>query len=327
MLSKYAPLLELSGYAPAIPTPFKKSGEVDVGALERFCDWQIGEGARALVVCGTTGEASTLTEAEHTSIVRAAVNVAGGRVPVIAGAGSNSTVHAKALAKDSEAAGADAVLSVVPYYNRPTSRGLYEHFMATMNAVSIPVILYDIPSRSGCALGEDTIARLAQHPRCLGLKDAGGDPARALRLHEKLGPKFRLFCGDDALALGFFAHGADGCISVTSNVAPRLCSEMYEAWRTGNIKECQRLTVVILDLTRVLFREASPAPVKFALDLRGFMSGRVRLPLCEVSEPTKFEISSILADVLGPNVVVPAAQKARHKTAYSAALGRANPQC
>ena len=151
MLSKSPPLLELFGYVPAVPTPFKKSGEVDIAALERFCDWQIGEGARALVVCGTTGEAPTLTEAEHTTIVRAAVTVAGGRVPVIAGAGSNSTVHAKGLAKDAEAAGADAILSVVPYYNRPTPRGLYEHFMATLNAVSIPVMLYDIPSRSGCS--------------------------------------------------------------------------------------------------------------------------------------------------------------------------------
>jgi 4-hydroxy-tetrahydrodipicolinate synthase len=322
MLSKSPPLLELFGYVPAVPTPFKKSGEVDIAALERFCDWQIGEGARALVVCGTTGEAPTLTEAEHTTIVRAAVTVAGGRVPVIAGAGSNSTVHAKGLAKDAEAAGADAILSVVPYYNRPTPRGLYEHFMATLNAVSIPVMLYDIPSRSGCSLAEETLARLAQHPRCLGLKDAGGDPTRALRLREKLGPKFRVFCGDDALALGFFAHGADGCISVTSNVAPRLCNEMHEAWRSGNIRECQRLTAVILDLTRVLFREASPAPVKFALDLRGFMSGRVRLPLCEVSEPTKYEISSILAEILGPNVVVmdPTAKTARRKSVYADAL-------
>jgi 4-hydroxy-tetrahydrodipicolinate synthase len=323
MLSKFALVRELSGYAPAIPTPFKKSGDVDVAALERYCDWQIKEGARALVVCGTTGEAPTLTEVEHDTIVRAAVNVAHRRVPVIAGAGSNSTVHAKALARDAEAAGADAILSVVPYYNRPTQRGLYEHFTATMNAVSLPVILYDVPARTGCTLGEETIIRLAQRPRCFGLKDAAGDPTRALRLRAKLGPQFRLLCGDDALALAYFVHGGDGCISVTSNVAPRLCKELYETWIKGNTRDSQRLMLMILDLTRVLFREASPAPVKCALDFRGLMSGRVRLPLCEVSGPTKYEISSILAEVLGPDVSVTNAgglQKPRRSASLTGAF-------
>jgi 4-hydroxy-tetrahydrodipicolinate synthase len=320
MLSTLPLLRELCGYLPAVPTPFKMSGEIDVAALERFCDWQIGEGARALVVCGTTGEAPTLTEAEHDAIVRAAVNVSRGRVPVIAGAGSNSTVHAKVLARHAEAGGADAILSVVPYYNRPSSRGLYEHFIAMMDAVSLPFILYDVPPRTGCALTEETIVRLAQHPRCIGLKDAAGDPTRALRLRAKLGPKFRLLCGDDALTLAFLAHGADGCISVASNVAPRLCNEMFEAWNNNDVKECQRLMALILDLTRVLFREASPAPLKFALEMRGFMLGRVRLPLCEVSEPTKYEVSSVLAEVFGPSLAIldQATHKAGRKTPYEA---------
>jgi 4-hydroxy-tetrahydrodipicolinate synthase len=299
-----AAVRQLSGYAPAIPTPFTKSGEVDIAALERYCAWQIGEGASALVVCGTTGEAPTLTDTEHDVVVRTAVNVAQGRAPVIAGAGSNSTVHAKALAKAAEKSGADAILSVVPYYNRPSSRGLYEHFTATLKAVSLPVILYDVPARTGCALTDETIARLAQHPRCVGLKDAASDPTRVLRLRAKLGPQFRLLCGDDALALAFFAHGADGCISVTSNVAPQLCKEMYDAWSRADVKECQRLMPLIFDLTRVLFREASPAPVKYALDLRGLMSGFVRLPLCGVSEPTRYEIASLLAELFGPEVKV-----------------------
>jgi|HubBroStandDraft_6_1064221.scaffolds.fasta_scaffold61746_2 4-hydroxy-tetrahydrodipicolinate synthase len=304
MLSKCSFVRALSGYTPAIPTPFKPNGEVDIVALERYCDWQIKEGARALVVCGTTGEAPTLTEAEHDTIVRAAVAASRTRVPVIAGAGSNSTVHAQALARDAERAGADAILSVVPYYNRPTARGLYEHFIATLDAASLPVILYDVPARTGCALPEETIVRLAQHPQCIGLKDAAGDPTRALRLRAKLGPQFRLLCGDDALALAYLAHGGDGCISVTSNVAPRLCRAMDDAWNEGKVRECQRLMAMILDLTRVLFREASPAPVKCALELRRLMSGWVRLPLCEVTKPTKYEISSVLAEVLGPNFAV-----------------------
>ena len=236
--------------------------------------------------------------------MRAATEVSHGRVPVIAGAGSNSTVHAQALARDTERAGANAILSVVPYYNRPTARGLYEHFTATMNAASLPVILYDVPARAGCALPEETIVRLAQHPHCIGLKDAAGDPTRALRLRAKLGPQLRLLCGDDALALAYLAHGGDGCISVTSNVAPRLCKAMDDAWNQGKVRECQRLMAIILDLTRVLFRDASPAPIKCALELRGLMSARVRLPLCEVTEPTKYEISGILAEVLGPNLMV-----------------------
>jgi 4-hydroxy-tetrahydrodipicolinate synthase len=304
MLSRSSLVRELSGYAPAIPTPFKQSGEIDVAVLERYCDWQIKEGAHALIVCGTTGEAPTLTEAEHDTIVRAAVEVSNGRVPVIAGAGSNSTMHAKALARDAEAAGADAILSVVPYYNRPTSRGLYEHFTATMNAVSLPVILYDVPARTGCALAEETIIKLAQHPQCIGLKDASGDPTRTLRLRAKLGLQFRLLCGDDALALAHRAHGGDGCISVASNVAPRLCKAMDDAWNQGKVRECQRLMAMILDLTRVLFREASPAPVKCALELRGLMPARVRPPLCGVTEPTKYEISSILAELLGTDLAV-----------------------
>lgn len=304
MKSARACVRELAGYAPAIPTPFKPSSEVDIAALERYCAWQIKEGARALVVCGTTGEAPTLTEAEHTAIVRAAVAASDGRVPIVAGAGSNSTVHAIALARDAEAAGADAILSVVPYYNRPTARGLYDHFTATMDAVALPVILYDVPARTGCALAEETIIRLAQHPRCIGLKDAAGDATRALRLRAKLGPRFRLLCGDDALALAYLAHGGDGCISVTSNVAPRLCGALVEAWNRGAMQECRRLMAVILDLTRVLFREASPAPVKYALELREFMSARVRLPLSEVTMPVKYEIAGLLAEEFGPNLLV-----------------------
>jgi 4-hydroxy-tetrahydrodipicolinate synthase len=296
--------LPFRGYAPAIPTPFHADAGIDIGAFERYCAWQIQQGASALIVGATTGEAPTLTDSEQKLLVRAAVSISNARVPVIAGTGSNSTVHAIELTKDAAAAGADAVLSVVPYYNRPTARGVQAHFMTIMEAASLPVILYDVPARTGCALTDDTIVRLAQHRRCAGLKDATGDPTRALRLRAKLGPNFGLWSGDDATALGFLAHGGDGCISVTSNVAPGLCKDMFDAWERGDKSEFRRLMAIIIDLTRVLFREASPAPVKYALNLRGLMPSRVRLPLCEVTDPTKFEIRSVLAELFGPNIVV-----------------------
>ena len=299
-----APVHLFRGYAPAIPTPFDSNGGIDIAAFERYCDWQIKQGAAALVVCGTTGEAPTLTDAEHKALVRAAVCVSDGRAPIIAGTGSNSTTHAIELEKDAAAAGADAVLSVVPYYNRPTPRGVQAHFMAIMDGASLPVILYDVPARTGCTLTDDTIARLARHRRCAGLKDATGDVTRVLRLRPKLGPYFGLWSGDDATALAFLAHGGDGCISVTSNLAPGLCKDMFDAWDRGDKREFQRLMALLLDVTRVLFREANPAPIKYALSLRGLMPSRVRLPLCEVTDHAKFEIRSVLAELFGPNIVV-----------------------
>ena len=211
---------KLSGYAPALPTPFDDNGDVDGEAFERLCDLQITCGATALVVCGTTGEASTLTSGEQSELIRIAVAVSRGRVPVIAGAGSNATDHAIASTKDAEAIGADAVLSVVPYYNKPTQAGLYAHFSEIAASTGLPVILYDVPSRTACGLADATIARLAELPRIIGLKDASGDVTRPARLRTLVGPDFRLLSGDDALGLAFLAQGGDGCISVTSNVAP-----------------------------------------------------------------------------------------------------------
>ena len=224
----------LSGYAPALPTPFDESGNLDGAAFERLCERQIREGATALVVCGTTGEAPTLSRAEHDAIVRMAVGVAQGRVPVIAGAGSNATSHAIELARDAEAAGADALLSVVPYYNKPMQAGIYAHFRAIADAAGLPIILYDVPSRTVCGLADDTLARLAECPKFIGLKDATGDLARPFRLRSRLGPEFRLLSGDDATAAGFIGQGGNGCISVTSNVAPGLCRAMYLASKQGH---------------------------------------------------------------------------------------------
>ena len=286
----------LSGYAPALPTPFDESDKIDIAALEQLCDRQIREGASALVVCGTTGEAPNLSRAEHDSIVRIAVNAAQGRIPVIAGAGSNSTSQAIELSRDAQAAGADAVLSVVPYYNKPTQGGMYAHFRAIADSTGLPIILYDVPSRTACGLADDTIARLAEMPQIIGLKDATGDVTRVLRLRSLLGPEFRLLSGDDATAPAFLAMGGDGCISVTSNVAPALCRGMHLALRQGQPAHAHRLATVAATLTAALFSESNPAPVKYALSLMNIMSPRVRLPLVELTIESKARIEKVLAE-------------------------------
>jgi 4-hydroxy-tetrahydrodipicolinate synthase len=287
----------LSGYAPAIPTPFDERGAVDTAALERFCGTQIDHGATALVVCGTTGEAPTLTHAEHNQIVRIAVDVAHGRVPVIAGAGSNATSQAIEFAKGAETAGADAILSVVPYYNKPTQAGMEAHFRAVANATGLPMFLYDVPSRTACGLADETIARLSANPHIIGLKDATGDLTRLSRLRALVGPDFRLLSGDDRTAFDFIAQGGHGCISVTSNVAPGLCRGMYLALKHERVNLAMRIADVLARLTDVLFREPNPTPVKAALGFLNVMPARVRLPLVEPSRETKVELASVLADL------------------------------
>jgi 4-hydroxy-tetrahydrodipicolinate synthase len=285
---------KLSGYAPALPTPFGDDGNIDVAAFEQFCDRQLRAGATALVVCGTTGEAPTLSPAEHETLIEIAVAIARGRVPVIAGAGSNSTAHAIELTQDAEAAGADAILSVVPYYNKPTQIGLHGHFSAIANATGLPIILYDVPSRTVCGLADETIARLAEMPGIIGLKDATGDVTRPTRLRSLLGPDFRLLTGDDTTALAFISQGGNGCISVTSNVAPGLCRNMFLACRQGQIASAQRWVIPVAKLTAALFRESSPSPLKYALSLLGLMSPMVRLPLVELTDQSKAEVAAAM---------------------------------
>ncbi len=288
---------KLSGYAPALPTPFADDDNIDVAAFEQFCDRQIRAGATGLVVCGTTGESPTISVAEHSTLIQIAAAVAHGRVPVIAGAGSNSTAHAIELTRDAEAAGADATLSVVPYYNKPTQAGLYEHFRAIAQSSGLPMILYDVPSRTVCGLADETIARLAELPNIIGLKDATGDVTRPTRLRSLLGPDFRLLTGDDATALAFLSQGGNGCISVTSNVVPGLCRNMFLACRQGQIVSAQRCAIPIAKLTVALFRETSPSPLKYALSLLGLMSAKVRLPLVELTNQSKAEVATVLAQV------------------------------
>ena len=288
----------LSGYAPALPTPFDSVGNIDGAAFEKLCDLQITKGAAALVVCGTTGEAPTLSPAEHRELVQIAVNVSHGRVPVIAGAGSNSTEHAIELSQDAEAAGADAILSVVPYYNKPTQVGLYAHFDDIAQSIGLSIILYDVPARTVVSLADSTVARLAEIPQIIGLKDATGDMTRPARLRPLVGPGFRLLSGDDATALAFFAQGGDGCISVTSNVAPGLCRALYLAVRRGQIGQAQLLASDVMNLTAAVFSDPNPVPVKYALSLLNVMRSQVRLPLVEPRDETKATIRCALDRLL-----------------------------
>jgi 4-hydroxy-tetrahydrodipicolinate synthase len=290
-------VLRLSGYAPALPTPFDDAGELDLPALERLCHRQVEDGATALVVCGTTGESPTLNRAEHANVVRVAVRASHGRIPVIASAGSNSTSQAIDLSRDAEAAGADALLSVVPYYNKPTQAGMCAHFRAVAESTSLPIILHDVPARTVCGLADDTIARLAELPQFIGLKDATGDIARPLRLRSLVGSEFRLLSADDATALAFFAQGGDGCISVTSNVVPGLCRAMYLAWMQGQIAQAQQLATAAARVTAALRRETDPATVKYALSTIDLVLPRVRLPLVELKSETRAEIDAALARV------------------------------
>jgi 4-hydroxy-tetrahydrodipicolinate synthase len=287
---------KLSGYAPALPTPFDQEGDIDAAAFERLCNLQIAAGATALVIAGTTGEAPTLSPREHQELIRIAVARSRGCVPVIAGAGANATRHAVELTKDAEAAGADAILSVAPYYNKPTQAGLYAHFCEIAESTGLPVMLCDVPSRTACSLADETVARLAELPRVIGLKDTAGDATRAARLRPLVGTDFRLLCGDDALALAYLAFGGDGCISAASNVAPGLCRNMYLAWKRGESVRAQRLAQAVAPLTAALFRESSPVPLKYALALLGLMSPRVRLPLVELSNQSRAELVQRMGD-------------------------------
>jgi 4-hydroxy-tetrahydrodipicolinate synthase len=297
MSTTYAGIAGLSGYMPAVPTPFGQNGNLDEVALEHFCERQIQKNANALVVCGTTGESPTLTLDEHRKIVRIAVEASRKRVPVIAGAGSNSTVYAVELANNAETEGADALLSVVPYYNKPNQQGLYAHFRAIARSSGLPIILYDVPSRTACGLADETIARLSEIPQFVGLKDATADLTRPARLRALVGSDFRLFSGDDAIALAFFAQGGDGCISVTSNVAPGLCQSMFQACKMGQLARARLLAKLIGRLTAALFRESNPVPLKYALSLFDLMSPGVRLPLVELTDQARAELTGVTAQL------------------------------
>jgi 4-hydroxy-tetrahydrodipicolinate synthase len=286
----------LAGYIPDLPTPFHENGELDLAAFAKLSERQIEAGVSAIVVGETTGEASTLTSVEHDSIVRTAVDVARGRVRVIAGAGSNSTSQAIELTRRAEAAGADAVLSVVPYYNKPMQAGIHAHFLAIADSTSLPIILHDVPSRTIRELSDDTLARLAESERFVGLRDGTGDITRPMRLRSLLPPRFRLLSGDDPTALAFIANGGDGCISTISNIAPDLCRAIFSNCRQGRLQSARHLQSRLAPLTVALAKE-SPAALKYALCLLGFMSPNTRLPIVELGDAAKAEVASAIAGI------------------------------
>ena len=283
------------GSLVALITPMHDDGTIDEKAMSRFVDWQVREGTHGVVPTGTTGESPTLTHEEHRRVVEITVEAAGGRVPVVAGTGSNSTEEAISLTKHAKQAGADAALVVTPYYNKPTQEGLYLHFMAVADAADLPVIIYNIPSRSVVDMTPATMARLAKHPNIVGVKDATANLARPLHQRRACGPEFCQLSGEDHTALAFLAAGGMGCISVTGNVAPRLCSTMHEAWQGGRIEEAMHIQDRLTPLHDAMFCETSPGPVKLAASLLGHGTPHCRLPLAPLAETAQAQVRAAMA--------------------------------
>ena len=282
------------GSIVALITPFR-DGQIDEGALSTFVEWQIESGTDGLVPVGTTGESPTLSHNEHKRVIDLCIEAAGQRVPVIAGTGSNYTEEAISLAAYARSAGANGVLVVTPYYNKPTQRGLYAHYEAIARAVDVPLVIYNIPGRSVIDMSVETMAQLAKDcPNIVGVKDATADLTRPLATREAIGPEFCQLSGEDATALAFLSSGGHGCISVTANVAPGLCAEMHDAWQIGDVARAMGLNDILYPLNKALFLESSPAPVKYAAAKLGRSAAGVRLPLVEVTDETKEAVDAAL---------------------------------
>ncbi len=281
------------GSLVALITPFR-NGAVDEKAFQGFVDWQIQQGTYGVVPCGTTGESPTLSHAEHKRVIELCVDAAGGRVPVIAGTGSNSTAEAIELTQHAKRAGADAALVVTPYYNKPMQEGLYQHYKAINDAVDLPLLIYNIPGRCVVDMSVATMARLAKLANIVGVKDATNDLARPLKTRATCGDEFCMLSGEDATALSYRANGGDGCISVTANVAPRACAEMHEAWEKGDAAGAVKINMRLADLHDALFVETSPAPVKYAASLLGKSSPEVRLPLVPASPDAQTRVKDAM---------------------------------
>ena len=284
------------GSMPALITPFT-NGKIDEAAFKSFVEWQIAEGSNGLVPVGTTGESPTLNHEEHMRVTEMCIEVANGQVPVIAGAGSNSTDEAVQLAVHARKAGADAVLVVTPYYNKPTQAGLYEHYKAINDAADIPIIVYNVPSRCVVDVSVETMAKLAKLPNVVGVKDATADLARPILTDVAIDGDFCLLTGEDATAVPYLAAGGAGCISVTANIAPRMCSDMQRAWRDGDLATCMDLQKRLAPLHDAMFCETSPGPVKYAASLIGKCNGETRLPICPISEDSKTAVRNAMVDL------------------------------
>ena len=274
------------GSLTALITPFR-NGKLDEKAFRHLIEWQIDSGTAALVPVGTTGESPTVSHTEHRRMVELCVESAAGRIPVIAGTGSNSTAEAVAFSEHAKKAGADAQLSVMPYYNKPTQEGIYSHYKAINDATDLPILLYNIPGRSIVDMSVETMARLAKLPNVVGVKDSTQDLVRPMLTRIACGADFCQLSGEDGTALALLVMGGHGCISVTANIAPRLCADMHQAWADGDITRAQEVNELLMPLHMALFCETNPAPVKYAASLLGLCSAEVRLPICQISAASK----------------------------------------
>jgi 4-hydroxy-tetrahydrodipicolinate synthase len=284
------------GSIVALVTPFR-NGVLNEDAFQRLVEKHLVEGTHGFVPVGTTGESPTLSHAEHERVVELCVEAVAGRRPVIAGTGSNATEEAISLTRHAKKAGADAALVVTPYYNRPTQEGLYAHYKAIQDAVDLPIIIYNIPGRSAVEMTVETMARLARLPNIIGVKDSTADIMRPLLTHAACGAEFCQLSGEDGNAVAFLAHGGHGCISVTANVAPKLCAEMQDAWRAGRSDEALAIHRRLLPLHKALFCETSPAPAKYALSRLGYCSPELRLPMVEMGERSRQQVDAALSQV------------------------------
>ena len=297
-MSSLYPDLPFAGSYTALITPFKDDGSLDEARFEALVDWQIEQGTDGLVPVGTTGESPTLSHEEHDRVVEICVKVNRGRVPIIAGAGSNSTAESVRLAQHAEKVGADAALVVSPYYNKPTQAGLKAHFTSVAEAISIPLIIYDIPGRSIVQVSDGLMADLAAHPNIAGVKDATADCSRPTKLKPLIGEGFCQLSGEDATVLPYLAAGGHGCISVVSNIAPALCSELHREWVVEkNPARALELHQKLMPLHTALFCEASPGPVKYAASLMGIAGSTTRQPLVEIADSSKREVEAALTQV------------------------------
>jgi 4-hydroxy-tetrahydrodipicolinate synthase len=285
------------GSLVALVTPMQADGSIDADAYARLIDWQIAEGTQGLIPVGTTGESPTLSHDEHKRVVELAIKTANGRVPVMAGAGSNSTAEAIGLAQHAKNAGADAVLVVTPYYNKPTQEGLYRHYTAIADTVDIPIFVYNIPGRSVIDMSVETMARLAAHRNIVGVKDATANLTRPLHTTRACGEKFVQLSGEDHTVLAYLASGGHGCISVTANIAPRLCAQMHAAWAAGDVRKAMEIQASLLPLHDAMFAESNPGPVKYAASLLGFGTPTCRLPLAPIAEANAAKLRAAMVEL------------------------------
>ncbi|MBL4693494.1 MAG: 4-hydroxy-tetrahydrodipicolinate synthase [Magnetovibrio sp.] len=280
----------------ALVTPFT-NGEINDDEYQSFVDWQVNEGTHGLVPCGTTGESPTMSHGEHKHVTELCIEAAAGRVPVVAGAGSNSTAEAVDLATHAEATGADAILVVSPYYNKPTQAGLFAHYEAINNAVGLPIIVYNIPGRSIVNIDIGTMKKISALSNVVGVKDATADLSLPAQVRREIGADFCQLSGEDATVIPFLAAGGHGCISVTANVAPALCAEQHNAWNRGDVAGAQAVQDKLVNLHQAMFCESSPGPAIYAVKLLGFCSDEMRLPLVGISDASKAQVEAAVFEL------------------------------